>query len=359
MHRTLRSPVLFAGALTAAGILLLGAGRAEAQGCVCARQSTLVLGTQGGPYLGKGEWTLNVGFRSQRSDEFFSGSSPAKNVPDALRNQYIYELGGTYGLDRQTNITLTIPYNDLGFGLKFAPGQDRNWTRTSGIGDINLVARRWLLDVEKHTKGNVALGFGLKFPTGNRDAQDRYPRPDGSGNFVKPVDISSQPGDGGFGFLVDMNAFRQFGDVTGYVSALYLFNPKNTTSTASLPALLGPPGPPNARVNSVPDQFVGRLGVAVPIKKVKGLSLSFGGRIEGVPSTDALGDSDGFRFAGYVIFVEPGLSYTRGADTFAVSVPVRTYANIYNVATTPGPDIATVVDKVVLFSYTRRFGKGK
>ena len=45
---------------------------------------------------------------------------------------------------------------------------------------------------------------------------------------------------------------------------------------------------------------------------LRGLSFSFGGRMEGVPVRDAFGSSNGFRRPGYVISIEPGLMYAHG-----------------------------------------------
>jgi hypothetical protein len=43
---------------------------------------------------------------------------------------------------------------------------DRFKTSSSGLGDVRLAGYNWLLDPDANPDGNVALGFGPKFPAG-------------------------------------------------------------------------------------------------------------------------------------------------------------------------------------------------
>jgi outer membrane receptor for ferrienterochelin and colicin len=58
-----------------------------------------------------------------------------------------------------------------------------------------------------------------------------------------------------------------------------------------------------------------------------GLSVSLGPRIDGVPATDAFGESNGFRRPGYAIAWEPGVTWMKNGWTLAVTVPVAFYRN--------------------------------
>ena len=53
-----------------------------------------------------------------------------------------------------------------------------------------------------------------------------------------------------------------------------------------------------------------------------GLSLTLGSRLEGVPVEDFIGDSRGWRNAGYAFYIEPGLSISKGRFYFSVTGPV-------------------------------------
>jgi hypothetical protein len=57
--------------------------------------------------------------------------------------------------------------------------------------------------------------------------------------------------------------------------------------------------------------------------------MSLGARVDGIPLRDLIGggDDDTIKRTSRVIFVDPGLSLTRGKDNFTVSVPVRESVN--------------------------------
>ncbi|MEY2540225.1 MAG: hypothetical protein QOG67_3965 [Verrucomicrobiota bacterium] len=52
------------------------------------------------------------------------------------------------------------------------------------------------------------------------------------------------------------------------------------------------------------------------------MSLSLGGRIEGLPVNDLIGGDAGWRTAGYAIYVEPGLSISKGRYSVTLTGPV-------------------------------------
>ncbi|MBC7904617.1 MAG: hypothetical protein H7Y27_14430, partial [Gemmatimonadaceae bacterium] len=93
-----------------------------------------------------------------------------------------------------------------------------------------------------------------------------------------------------------------------YGNFYYLFNPRehNGVSTArggnpaATAVLYG------SSTMSVPDQYMARAGASY---RVKGLTISAGVRDECLPATDLIGGSAGFRRPGYVLSVEPGISY--------------------------------------------------
>jgi hypothetical protein len=92
----------------------------------------------------------------------------------------------------------------------------------------------------------------------------------------------------------------------------------------------------------------------------RGLSFTLGGRIDGVPVQDAIGGSDGFRRAGYAIYVDPGLNWVFGNNTLSVNVPVAVERNLEAsqyldngiVKTSAGGAFA---DFIVVAAYSRRF----
>jgi len=112
------------------------------------------------------------------------------------------------------------------------------------------------------------------------------------------------------------------------------------------------------RKNSVADQYLGRAGFSYGIWPQQGLSLSFGGRVDGIPTRDLVGGSEGFRRPGYAVYVEPGLQWTKGRNIFNLYTPVLMAANrqknIYDDRYgTHGP--AAFADFLIISSFSRAF----
>jgi len=61
--------------------------------------------------------------------------------------------------------------------------------------------------------------------------------------------------------------------------------------------------------------------------KLHHVSASLGGRLEVIPVHDAIGGSEGFRRPGYIISIEPGITYSAAKATYFVSVPAALSRN--------------------------------
>src|SRR5438309_444254 len=72
----------------------------------------------------------------------------------------------------------------------------RHTMHAGGLGDMRILTDLWLLAPHKHMDGNIALGLGVKVPTGDDKAADISYRT--TGPVTRPVDPSIQPGDGGW-----------------------------------------------------------------------------------------------------------------------------------------------------------------
>ena len=75
----------------------------------------------------------------------------------------------------------------------------------------------------------------------------------------------------------------------------------------------------NTDVMSVPDLFMMRGGIAYMVNH---FTFSGGVRMEGLPSTDLIGGSRGFRRPGYIISAEPSITYVAKKISFNLGVPV-------------------------------------
>ena len=323
-----------------------------------ARSSAPVIGAQGSPYLGKKHWQVDLGFRYQKSDRHFIGiqEQPQRLAENSQVINWIYlaDFSATYGLTDRTTISFSLPvlFADRSLPIRDANRQvvSRATTHTRNISDSSLMVRRWTFDPEAHPSQNLSFGIGVKFPTGKDDVTDTFRGLTSS--TVRTVDQSIMPGDGKFGLVVDMSAFKRVWKTTLSASATYLVNPANTN------------GVPTARsrvsesIFSVPDQYLMRVGAAMPVLPKYGLALSLGGRMEGVPVHDLIGGSDGFRRPGYAISIEPGLILALKGYVFNMSVPVALKRNRLRSV----PDIqdntfgdAAFADYLWTFGLSRRF----
>jgi hypothetical protein len=272
-----------------------------------------------------------VSFRWLHSFREFHGDQdlPYPTDPALYANTHVYgfDLAITYQATPRFGLTLEIPaqagdrttYYEHDFVHKFT-------TRASGIGDMKLIGTTWLFDPEKCREGNVALGLGVKFPTGNDNAMDIFHQP--TGPIERPVDPAIQPGDGGWGIVTEIAAFQQlYTNAYFYLQGVYLFNPRDINGvqqpTGNEPDFtLGQFG---YIFNSVPDQYLGRLGVGYLIWPKMGVYVTVGARLEGVPVEDLIGDSHGFRATGYAFSIEPGVAIDHGRFSFSVTAPVAVH----------------------------------
>jgi hypothetical protein len=314
------------------------------------------------PYLKPAQWELSGSYRYFRSNRFFEGNRPARSAPAARRTQQLWEMGVNYAVDRQWSIYGALPVTDAALALGTGAGGSLDGTRNTGVGDLRLGARKWLRripyfrDSSPAWRENLGLGIGIKLPTGDANAKDRFV--DLAGNRrLRPVDLGSQPGEGGVGFTLEVQGFKQAGSATLFLSGGYLFNPRNQTGTQSIRAsLFGPANvPSNVRFNTVPDHYFFEIGAGMPVRGVPGLAMSLGASVTGVPPSDLLGASDGYRFAGFAVELEPGASFNRGAGTLSLKVPINVYRNAQEGPGLPGRRLVTFAPYQILMSYTHRF----
>jgi len=230
-----------------------------------------------------------------------------------------------------------------------------NAYHSGGIGDVTVGVQSWIFRPPTENHGNVAISAQLKLPTGVNDAKGTKTLSNGK-TMVEPFDESIQPGDGTWGFSLATQAYKEIKWRTaGYFTGSWLFSPQDTTGVLTFR------GAPGEGVVSATDQYLWRGGFSRPVTGVKllrGLALSVGGRMEGVPVRDAFGKSNGFRRPGYVISIEPGLTYERGRTMVNVSGPWAMERNrkisVTDIANHSHGD-AAFADYTVIAGVTRSF----
>src|SRR5678809_1455403 len=294
----------------------------NAQGCVALEG---VGGICNWPSEG-GSWYLDINNRYFKSYKHFVGKEEQKQREEEGSNVINHSYETDFTLTRVFNsrwsMGMTVPV--LAFtrsSLYEHDGKTRHSTNSFGIGDIRFAAYRWMFDPKTSHKGNLQVGLGLKLPTGSYNYMDYfYKTPDSS--VLGPVDQSIQPGDGGTGVTFELNGFYNFSHRVGfYGNAFYLINPRevNGTSTTRGGSASATAKKYNTDVMSVPDLYMVRGGIAYMVNR---FTLSGGVRMEGLPSTDLIGGSRGFRRPGYIISAEPSITYVAKKISFNLGVPV-------------------------------------
>ena len=302
--------------------------QAYGQGCVAIRQfSTGNGGMSNGSILSTGEWQVGTNYRYFKSFRHFMGTEEQpdrlEEHTEVINHQHSLDLFATYAFSPRWFTTLTVPFVYNERSSLYEHGRtERHTTYSSGLSDMRLGVAYWLFDPQKHQGGNLSVGLGIKAPTGDYAATSTfYNVGEDGGEEVRTVDQSIQPGDGGWGLFLDIQAFQQVShSFILYANLNYLSNPREMNGTSTNRSR------ENESIMSVADQFGGRLGVSY-ITPLQGLGASLGGRIEGIPVYDLIGGSEGFRRPGYVISVEPGLTYGIGRAAINLNVPIAVVRN--------------------------------
>ncbi|HLY42396.1 MAG TPA: hypothetical protein VKR52_14375 [Terracidiphilus sp.] len=320
------------GAAISAAVITLLIGMhpvAHAQGCVAAHSpQPLISGLDPGSEASARHYagtnilhglTITTGFRTYNSFRHYIGTvyqvQRQINHNAVVNHVDLFELDLNYQLTPRFSAIASIPGLEA---TRHSQSSPTNFYRSGGIGDMTVGVQSWVWRPPTESHGNIAFSTQLKLPTGINDAKGTTITKSGVAQ-TEPFDESIQPGDGTWGFSVATEAYREFWwKTTGYFTGSWLFSPQDTTGVQTFrPA-------PGEGVVSATDQYLWRGGFSRPVTGVRllrGLALSMGGRMEGVPVRDAFGKSDGFRRPGYVISIEPGMMYARGRYLFYASGP--------------------------------------
>jgi hypothetical protein len=322
--------------------------KTNAQGCVAVRQmgGVSAMCPASSYNLSKGDFQVGANYRyfhswrhfvgtEQQHERQITGGGHGPDGRDRGNAVNIYshaiDFNLSYGLTSRIQLNLSIPWvhNERSQVLR-TTGAVKDTFRYSvfakGLGDVRMGINYWIFDPAKAHKGNIMVGAGIKLATGSHNETDNdVPQADGSTKDFVIMDQAIQPGDGGVGFSLEVQGFRQlFGSVYVFANGYYLFNPKESNGTyKSAPS----PGLEGYEIYACPDQYFARAGFLSAVGKTKKLTLSLAGRVEGIPAYDALGGQVAYRRPGYVVAVESGVSYRTGQHSFSLFVPYNFIKN--------------------------------
>ncbi len=230
-------------------------------------------------------------------------------------------------------------------------------TTLQGIGDSIFSAQGRLWNPKENTRGNVQFGFGISLPTGKDNVRNVVDSFNGKGPQTVTDDYSIQPGSGGYGILFQWLSFKNVGASQLYFNGSYIATPQNYNNV--LRSATAAANPLTA-YNSISDQYLLEAGISHPISRIRGLSVNFGPRDEGVPANDLIGKSLGFRRPGFAISLEAGFQYASYGNVFSFSVGKAVYRD----RTRSVPDVMTgghgdaaFADWLWLANYSFRYGR--
>lgn len=329
------------------------------------RQNGPVFGSSN-PYSQAGETQITVSARALVSNDHWNGEEEQlqRHTLDTYvtNHQRMLDINVNHVFTERFSMSASVPFINSSWGIPSptSAGQAARADEVGrGLGDIAVGGRLWVLPTDKFKSGNFQVGLGVKMPTGNAGYRDVYV--DNTGNNPKErfVDQSVQPGDGGWGMLMEVSGFKRVKTVTLFGSCAYLANPRDrndtTAGNVNRSPLANPSTAADTSFNSVPDQFLARVGGAVPIGQT-GMAASLTYRAEGMPRYDLIGASHGFRRPGVEMFIEPGFSYAKGGQVVSFQIPIAFYRNRFPNPYTGNRGDATFPDYIVLASYGYRFG---
>ncbi|MEY3385445.1 MAG: hypothetical protein RIR53_256 [Bacteroidota bacterium] len=318
----------------------------RSQGCVAVRGGTMCGTNTGNTFnLSAGEFNVITGARFFRSFRHYRGdheeSFRVEQRTEVINNAGSIDLSLSYGVTDRLFASAIVPllYNDRtslyehGGNPRFDStgaligtwAGDRRMTSSAGIGDVRLSVGYWLMDPAT-SESNYAVSLGVKLPTGKYDVVDDFYNQGTLRDQTVPgvVDQSIQLGDGGFGATLDIQGVQTLATNLVLMSNLsYMANVTNTNGvrlrTAAAAATV------DSSEFSSADQFGVRLGVMYGM--FDGFAAYLGARAEGVPSSDLIGGSQGFRRPGYAVSIEPGIGYSTPTLSIFFSTAFAGYRN--------------------------------
>ncbi len=340
-------------------VFLMAISETFSQGCIAVRSMSTANGNpSGSAFMKAGEFKFSTNFRKLHSYKHFVGKVEqphrVEQKTEVINDSYNFDFGLTYAITNRLNVTLNVPlsYNDRSslyehYGNGTPVGSNpRFHTQSQGIGDMRLSASYWLINPTKAPKGNIAIGVGIKAPTGNANVQDEFHKLDKDKKEyiqIKAVDQSMQLGDSGWGESIDIQGYQSlFKKATLYFNAFYMFSPKELNKATGF---------------SVPDQFGARVGMTYALFPKKNIAVSLGGRLEGLPAIDAIGGSLGGRRPGYIVSVEPGIIWSGHKSSFLLAVPYAVVRDRIDTWTVTGfrEGDAAFADYLISATYAYRF----
>lgn len=281
-----------------------------------------------------GRFRLTYAYSYSDADHYYLGESrvlPIERTPSPSTITNEHTIGMEVDIPAKLSLLAEIPFVYTLQSREF--GAVAGTMEAAGVADIRVMSRYWITD--QNPKFRLYGILGARLPTGASDEQFLSE----AGNRVTK-DVAVQPGTGNAAGIVELGGTSEFSRVAAaFFQARYIFTPATETDARNFRWELTGAGP---EFNSDSDAFSGRIGLSFPIGRMiregyreepvqaldsLGLQAIFD--TAWVPWDDVIGDTDGFRRAGIILFVGPALSWAPfDGMTLTVGTPFTVYRKI-------------------------------
>jgi len=320
------------------------------------RFTTPSLGGQSRTDVERHHWQVAVAYRRLTADEWYVGTKVDETKAPFGQPLYLniswLDISVSYGLTSRLGLTVTLPFSH-GTHSRWYADSVRHKVSAGGLGDVSLIGTYWLGNpaAVEHDNANMAVGLGVKAPTGNNGVEDDFFTTTGTTRYK--VDQAIQLGDGGWGVILQSQGFaRVKGGLVGYASGSYLVSPRVKTTVQFANAR----GLGTGIHLSVPDVYTARAGASYLLSTSRGLTVALGSRIDGIPNRDVIGGGDdGFRRPGYTLYLDPGVSVGVGRGSLTLNVPLKLASDFKTDLTPTHPKGGDLAEYLVFAGYVYRF----
>ncbi|MDM7915841.1 MAG: hypothetical protein QUU85_11365 [Candidatus Eisenbacteria bacterium] len=279
-----------------------------------------------------GSLRLGYGFTYSDTDHYYIGeerddATETNVAPATLGIEHL--ISAEYDLSERFTVAAEVPFVHNEQSREF--GGVAGNMQANGLGDIRLLARYWFAAGGSGGSGGPGLAayvsLGARLPTGRSDGKFRAK----NGTLVTK-DLAAQEGTGNWAGIIELGGSRPLGDRFGLgATARYVFTPSATTVNNFRHEL----NPASAAPEKNSDSDAATLRVTFrSLLGLNGGTLSrFAARavadVAWVPYDDLIGDTEGFRRAGPIVLVGPGLDWSPRDDiSLSATVPLTVYRNV-------------------------------
>lgn len=261
-----------------------------------------------------GKVAVNVKYKYIHKDSLYDGNTKKNGSYGGKydRVNQLWQLTARAGLFENFEARIMLPYWDK--QVKRKPGNlAKPWDTdsVSGIGDAVIMGRYALMTQRKGDWLNLALGAGLKVPTGDADHENGLPY----SNQHKYIGPGGQLGTGSWDPKIELGATKFFGRSRVDAHMMY-------TITGS-----------GAHDSRMGNQFKYDLGYGYALNKYFDLELELNGVDQKRHWFDGSADN---ATGGHTIFITPGVHWKITKNShFSLGVPLVVYRDLNGYSSSP------------------------